>query len=55
MGNIFATLDFFIINDILDFMYIEKSNCAKRLIWLQSFITFIQKCSRNMMKENIDI
>ena len=48
MGNILATSDFFIFNDILDFMLIEKSDCAKSLIWLYPFLTFFQKCSRNI-------
>ena len=32
IGKILATSDFFIFNDILDFMLIEKSGCAKSLI-----------------------
>ena len=35
VGNIFATLEFFVVNWFLDFIYIEKSHCAKSLIWLQ--------------------
>ena len=48
MGNILATSDFFIFNDILDFMLIEKKCCSKSLIWLYPFLTFFQKCSRNI-------
>ena len=32
MGNILATSDFFIFSDNLEFMLIEKSDCAKSLI-----------------------
>ena len=35
MGNILPTLDFFVFNWFLDFLYIEKSHWAKSLIWLK--------------------